>query len=645
MFAWLVYFTPVSADIGLRMTYESGTVGQIVSVPIYVDTPLSALNITSFQLEISYNSSYLEALSPEFAGGLSEAWGAPTYNISDPGRVFISHAGVDPLEGTGIIGYLRFYMKRHGTININFVAGENTLFNEGDISLLFTNGRVTISPKPNFNFSPDGPMIVVGESVQYYVSQGTAPYNWSIVDNTIASISATGLVTGLYPGLTKVIAEDVTGIIDTADYFLEVVPFLMTIRDTSYYQNNDVVIPINISQLDAFDVMSGELSVTYNDQILSAQAVELGGSLLEGTAQVMSDVSKSGTVTVSFASNNAITGSGPLFFIRFKVADRTNGATQINISNALYNENLKAKVDNGYFSIVPLPPLNVTPKTGELLVGETMDFNVSGGTPPYQWEVSNESVASITEDGLLTALKGGDVVVKVSTNLGSVGFSNTIVVYDGSVEIATVIVPSNEISVSVPIYLESDFSISPIISLSGEMQFNENKINEISVDNMGSATQSWSFSHQSDISNFVFAGAGITGITGNTTLLSLDVTLGASLTVGEQIHLNWDDFFANEGSPRLKLIGGSIEITTPTAIDDSQEGKIRVWCDNNEHLLWIENIPKNCHSIELYDITGRMVKQVYPMDQRISIPTSKFHRGIYIVQLLLDKPQTIKVIL
>jgi hypothetical protein len=642
LLVWLIT-SSASADIGLRIAQVSGTEGQIVSVPIYVDTSLSGLNILSYQLEISYSSIYLEALDPDFTGGISATWGTPTYNLSDAGTVYINHAGITPLSGTGIIGHLRFYLKNTGSININFVTGSNTILNEGDIPLLLTGGRVTIAAKPNFNFSPDGPLITVGESVQYQVSQGTAPYTWGITNPAIASISTTGLVTGLSPGKAKVIAEDATGIIDTADYFLEVVPFLMTIRDSSYYQNNLVDIPVNISSLNAYEVLSGEVSVSFSNHILTADDVHFSGSILEGLQGSSVNLSGNGLVSVSFASSTAIVGNGPLFFIRFRVADLTSGSTQIRIIEALFNENLKAKIDNGNFSIIPLPPLNVSPKTGELLIGETLDFNVSGGILPYTWTVSNPSIATINSDGLLTALAGGDLVVSVSDPRGSHGSSNIITIYDGTLTLSHVLLPINESSVQVPVNLMAQSGITPIISLSGNMDFNQNKIDAVALNKSGSATQSWIYSHQSLIDEFKFAGAGVSGITGNATLLFLDFNMGSGLSVGETIPLNWNNIVANEGSPRLKLIGGSIEITASTNIDLPSEGVVRVVYDQRSHQVTLKNIPPNCQSILLYDITGQLVQQFEPDGNELKFISNHYQSGIYIIKVSSDVTHCLKV--
>ncbi len=634
---WLVFIIPARADIGIRIDNVSGVVGDIVTVPVYVDTSLTTLNVFSYQLEIKYNTYYMEALEPEFAGTLSSSWGTPVSNIAEAGKIFISHAGTTALSGTGVIANLRFRLKVHGTSYVELVAGDKTIFNEGDIPLFLTNGRITISPKPYLSFYPNGAFLFIGETVQYSASQGTAPYTWGTTDPSVATINSSGLVTGVSPGKARVIAQDAVGVIDTSGYYVEVVPFLITIRDTSYFQNNYIDIPVNISSLDNFNVYGGEVTVTYQKAVLNAESVILTGSILNAVPSTSVNVSQPGIVNVSFASANKVTGSGPLFYIRFKIANIPSGYSAVDVTHAVFNEILKVKDYPGRFGITPLPPLHVSPTTGELFVGESMDFNVTGGITPYIWSVSDNSIATIDNNGLLTALAGGSVVVSVSDPRGSTGRSQTITVYEGTLDVGDVSIPVNETTVTIPITLTAENSITPIISLSGSVLFNQNKINSISSNNAGTATTAWAYSDNSEDDHFNFAGAGTSGITGNATMLYLDVNMGSGISVGDHIPVNLTSVVVNEGSPNLKVNSGTIDVTAETAIDETSSHNIKIMYDETSGLIRIKNIPESCIGLSVYNITGQKIYHTTQTGKVLQINVSDWNRGIYIIQVVADK--------
>ena len=631
VFVWSVMVLPAKADIGLRIANIEGIVGDVVSVPVYVDTSLTSLNILSYQIAVEYNINLLEALDPTFESTISAAWGDPVSNINTAGKITISHAGASPLSGTGTLVHLWFRLKTNGTAYLNLVAGEQTIFNEGEIPVFITNGRITISPKPYFNFSPNGGLIAIGETLQYYVSRGTAPYTWSTTDLTVATISSIGVVTGVSPGKVKVIATDDVGVIDTAGYWLEVVPFTVTVRDTSYYQNNRVSIPVNISQLDDFDVMSGEVTVHFNNDILVAEEVIFTGSLLEMVGAKSANLNQPEAVSVSFASPDAIAGSGPLFYVRFKIDDRSSGATWIEVSHAMFNETLKAKAYRGYFSIVSLPNLNITPSTGQLLAGETLDFNVSGGIEPYQWSVSNPVIASIDENGLLAATTGGQVRVMVTDPRGSTGQSGIIEIYDGTIELGNVTIPADGESVQMPVYLNSYDNMLPVISISGVIGFNSSNIQQISLNNVGSATQWWSYSQNSEADHFQFAGAGVSGVNGDVTMLGLEIFIQNGLNVGQVIPLSFSEILMNEGNPRLRVVAGSVEIAEPTALDENLKDEIKVIYQSG--IVRIENLSNNTRWLTLYSLTGQQVLKTMVEGNSYTLVKSHFVKGIYIVEI------------
>lgn len=140
----------------MRIPALTSTVGNSIDVPVYVDNSLTGLNVLSFQLKITFNSSYLSYTSIVTTGTMVSGWGTPTVNNSPAGTLFIAHAGATPLSGTGILFYIRFQCIASGTASGAFNGGTaSNFFNEGTPVMTFVNGSVAISPAPYITVSPN----------------------------------------------------------------------------------------------------------------------------------------------------------------------------------------------------------------------------------------------------------------------------------------------------------------------------------------------------------------------------------------------------------------------------------------------------------------------------------------------------------
>jgi hypothetical protein len=144
---------------------------------------------------------------------------------------------------------------------------------------------------------------------------------------------------------------------------------------------------------------------------------------------------KSGRMTVSFASTTGITGDGLLGYLRFRA--NTSGNQYVRFENVRFNETLLAwpVKTNYYMNVRSLPNLSMSPNSGTLMWGETVKLNVSNGTAPYTYSVSNPSVATIDEQGNLTAITGGTVRVTATDVNGATMTSGIFTVTDNHVSI------------------------------------------------------------------------------------------------------------------------------------------------------------------------------------------------------------------
>lgn len=67
-------------------------------------------------------------------------------------------------------------------------------------------------------------------------------------------------------------------------------------------------------------------------------------------------------------------------------------------------------------------PVSVTPATGSATVGNTIQFQATGGTPPYTWSVTNTAVGTVNAtSGLFTAALAGSTSVVARDSVGVQG--------------------------------------------------------------------------------------------------------------------------------------------------------------------------------------------------------------------------------
>jgi len=245
------------------------TVGEIIIIPINVGGPLglTGLDVLSYQFRIYFNSALLSFNSIDVAGTISDTWGTPIYNNSEPNYINIANAGTTALTGTGTLFNLNFTCITSGGTYINFDGDEvNNYFNEGFPPMLYDDGYIYIAALPTINIYPDVGLLSVGEELQFSVSGGTQPYSWDVTDPAVASIVSNGpttaMLTALSQGFTKVNVEDDDGITDETTDFIEVRAMKLTIRDTSEWQGGTIEIPVYTTSLDGLGIMSGEMNFT-----------------------------------------------------------------------------------------------------------------------------------------------------------------------------------------------------------------------------------------------------------------------------------------------------------------------------------------------------------------------------------------------
>jgi hypothetical protein len=619
----------------VRFPNLTGVVGDTLTVPLYVDDDLTGSNVISFQFNIAYSSSAIKLLGVNSSGTISSTFNG--LSVNDGLNYFkVAGAGTSPLVGKGVLFNVKFVLLASGT----YLQFQNTqtdnFFNEGSPAMTFTIGYISIASKPVIYVNPSTAILNVGDTQQFSGSGGTAPYAWTVSDNSIATIDSNGKLTALKNGTVKVTGTDskgyfgISGIIDCRS-------FAVNIRDTSFYQNNYIEIPILIQNFDATPVLAGKFSFSFSPNVITFDSLITANSILVGKASV--EFSKqSGKAVVSFAGTTGIVNSGTLFKLRFKIADIPSAASYITFDEALLNEVYVPKWRNGYFSIKPLPTIYISPGSAEMFTGDNKQFSVSGGTAPYTWEVENPLLATTTGAGYLNAKSGGITKLLVKDYFGS-KTSCTVTIYDTWANVRDSSAVVNQRVISLPIDLGNVPAGKGIISLSGKAYSSFAKIDSMKVENAGTLTSNWQIANKTLKNQSNFAMSGTVPITNGGKIAFIKIYFSPTIQVGDAFYIDCNEFILNEGNPNVKVKSGYLSIKSIISAVDNTEyiPMISIFPVPASDKLNI-TIPTEFRtsSISVLDLSGKIILSTSIDnfgEQHFVLPIELLRKGFYMLKL------------
>mgnify|MGYP006282890201 CR=1 FL=1 len=547
-----------AGPIGLSLPDTSATEKDTVSIPVLVDSSMTGEGVVSFQMEITYDASYLEVIELVSAGTMTEAWNEVTFSTTGEGRMALAGAGSTPLEGTGELIYIRFHVKRSGSTYLRFEP-ETVMLNEGSPEVLTDDGSLSISALPTVTVTPNSALLHSGEQLSFNASGGTSPYTWSVTNDSVASIASDGQLTAEKRGFTRVIASDQTGIADTTDGLIEVRAVRLNLRDTSGWQGGTIQIPLYTSDLSGLNIVSGQITLTYQQNILQATGYETTGTLLEGYGSMAIDTSDEGACSFSFAGSTPLEGSGILLYIHFNISAENTGSTTLDAESGQFNQDIFFTSQTGRFEVDPLPDLAIDPQTAEIRAGSTLQFNVSNGTAPFTWESSDPDVASIDGNGLLTTLKGGIVEVTATDANGATGTTGEIIIYSTELSLPDTSLQKEQ-SAIMPVYVEDFPAGEGILSCEMELLYDTSRLLIEDVTNTGTLTENWMITHHTKEGILHIATAGTDSVQQAGHLMHLHVYIKPQVGVGESLDLQFQDIALNEGFPMALSHDGTIEV-------------------------------------------------------------------------------------
>lgn len=564
-------------SIRLRLPDSTALVGSSILLPVYADSTFTGRNVISYQIQLTYTNTHLLADSLVVTGTLS-AGANPIANFGSSGLVTVAAATATPLSGTGVLFYVRFrVISSFGGYNttINFSSATNTYLNQGSPTLTFRNGTLNVPALPTITVNPATASLIVGDSLQYTAIGGRQPYSWRLTDSTRGTIQTLTPTTSRFiaatAGRTRVIATDSNGFTGQTTQEMVVHNFRMWTRDTSKLQGTELLLPVYVSDLTPWNLVSGSFDISLsNISGLAVVGVERNGTLLASVNQTFFAQQGNANWEVSFANATPITGSGILCYLRIAVPNlsTSNYNFTANLSNTLFNQNLTALTTNSSHTAIALPQITITPNTAELVAGESRQFTASNGFAPYRWSVSDTSRATLSSSGQLTARQGGVVTVTATDTVGASRTTGNIQLYDTRLYLRDTVLITGDTLVDVAVFMDQLPLGKTISAFSLAFDYNATFLEPLSVLQTGTATAGWSAATNRIGSNrFSIALAGTTPISGAANLFFIRFKVLAGFTQNNLTSLSNVQATLNEGNPNYLLVNGQIRslACNPTA--------------------------------------------------------------------------------
>lgn len=350
--------------------------------------------------------------------------GTPPYSWS------VSDASIASINASGLLSGLSA-----GTVQVTASDANGIANTTGNIDVVNSTLSVT----------PASAVFGTNTQAQFTVSGGTPPYSWSSLDTTVASIDNSGLLSTKSVGTTVISVRDAAGAIGLSD-----------IIEVRHIQVEPQTAVIQTSQTQQFTATGGREPYVWSvsdDTIASIDSSGLltgvgGGTVTVTATDADGATGNSGSITVQSNSFPTISPVYPTVSVGQTVQFKAVGGTppyswstgnffvaSINASTGLATGvrpsttfiTVRDKNGRSDSTLITVRSIGISPSTGNIAVGDTLQFTVSGGTSPYRWSVSDTRLASVSSNGLLTALAAGSVIVTATDIFGasaSSGFIN-----------------------------------------------------------------------------------------------------------------------------------------------------------------------------------------------------------------------------
>jgi len=201
----------------------------------------------------------------------------------------------------------------------------------------------------------------------------------------------------------------------------------LDIGDGAGIVGDTVVVAVTTSDLTGLGVYSYEFNISWTVNRAVLIGVEETGTITDPWGPVAANIQAS-QVDVAAAGAMPLTGSGTLVNLRF-VLGPNPFSTNVNFNDLVFNEGAPLDtLSNGFLTVTAAPTIFVTPNTGELVVGDSLQFFTSSGTPPYVYASSDTGVADFTTGTqYLHGKSPGQVTVTSTDDNGTMDVTNGLI--------------------------------------------------------------------------------------------------------------------------------------------------------------------------------------------------------------------------
>jgi hypothetical protein len=567
---WLSSGVAFSQSVTLSIPDSTVESGSTILLPVSVSELVAGDQVISGEWRFTVSSDIASITGIVTDGTLLQG---KDILFNETNREF-AFSSTDPVTGTGTLLFLQVEIATDAVKFEESVIGiASAQFNEGLPAIDTISGTLRIKGIALTPKTPSPPL-VEGQTLQFSLSGDVAdPVTWTSSNTAIATVSSTGLATGITSGSVKLFVEDAEGQKDSTDLFrvepATLLDLTVGVSDASVTQTLEGEVGVEVSDLTGLNITSGEISLSYNDTKLEIITYSTAGTLLEGIADpVINEVNN--TITFAFAGTTPLEGSGSLLNIQFRVLRNATGTALFSPTSALFNETIDAALTTGTVTILDAPVIQVQQSDDQITIGETAQFSViTGGTPPYTWSSSNTEVADIDANtGVATGLRRGtsEIVAIDSENFESEPL--TLVVNDVTVSIPDTDVSSLDIF-TVPLQT-TDISGLGVNAFEAEIQFDPAILLFEGVDQAGTLSDGYSLSLSEDSGTIRIAAAGTVNLAGAGAILNLQFSVVDGTGLGTITQITPVSLSFNEpgpDTPTATLRPGSVSYIDSTLPD------------------------------------------------------------------------------
>ena len=538
--------------VALQIPNTSGVIaGDVIEIPITFTGSLEGLGILSYQLHLTYNQNILAIAGLKKEGTASESMTTILGNEVSPGNYYIAAAGTTPIEGESPLLILEVELLSSGSTNLGFGPAANNYFNEGNPGMTTTNGWISITARPSISVFPSSPVLARGDEQVFTVStSAVAPVQWSVSDESIATISQQGVLTATGFGSLQVFATDANDVSGQTNPFT-VHPFRLTAEPVEQYQGLAAAMSVQVTSLDDLEVLAGSFAIQHwaIESVVTGVSVDMENTMLAG-ADVVTRL-EDNRLEVAFASSTVLEGGGELMRLIFYTADDQVANTTLQFTDVVFNQDLSGHTVSFPFRIQAPPPLQVTVSPATVMSGQTLTFAVQGHQGEVAWSVDDPRLGTIDGSGVFSAVTGGKTRITAVDAVGARGSSPEISIYDYNLRIEPITAVRGQ-PVRIPVTIDNtEAAVHEVVSMEGELVLPDVFENP-TVELTDGILNGWLLSQNKEGNVIHFALAGSDAVESDGPLLYIAGTLRNDLTATTYL-FQIRNIVMNEGEPVPRL--------------------------------------------------------------------------------------------